>query len=113
MSGDTVDITASWSPTSVVENSLNNPTNYITLYNCTSSSQNASFSGTVSTTSCGGSSFAFGPISKMLTANQTFAEPGVVVGQAPACPGTYTQDVTVTPGVAPNDSATASFTVTM
>lgn len=109
---DTVDVSASFSPTSVSAGATNTPTNSVTLTNCTNTTQTVSFGGSVSQPSkCGSTVFNFGPISETLSANQVLTV-NQVVAQAPSCTGTYTQTVNVTQGGTTLSTATASFTVT-
>lgn len=109
---NTVDVSASFSPTTVSAGAVNTLSNTVILTNCTNTTQTVSFGGSVSQPStCGSSVFNFGPISETLSANQvlTVNQP---VAQAPSCQGVYTQTVNVTQGGTTLSTTTASFTVT-
>jgi hypothetical protein len=109
--GETIHLEASFSPNPVVKNSTPFE-NDVTFINCTGTSQTFTFSGTVSApSSCGGGSFAFGPISETLAAHATlnFTQP---IDPAPNCAGTYTQVINVYQGSTLLTTKTVTFTVT-
>jgi hypothetical protein len=108
--GETVHLESSFSPNPVVHNSTPFE-NDVTFINCTSTSRTFTFSGTVSPpSSCGGGSFAFGPISETVAAHATlnFVQP---IDPAPNCTGVYTQVINVYQGSTLLTTKTVTFTV--
>ena len=103
-------ISSSFSPNPVVEGASSFE-NDVTITNCTTSTQDVSYMGSVSAPStCGDSPFDFGPIDEMIagSAAPTFKQP---IDPAPSCTGTWSQYIELDQGTTKLDSETVTFTV--